>query len=156
MAQRCRAEPAAALAVHLMSSVPCALGLDMWQQGLSWFPRGRGAAGLASSITLRESGILSSSHAHYRPCVACSSNLHQPRGTGRACTLRAQEEALKAHADSARRRREAAEAAATPEDRVVMYAAKKDRAKVLQKQEVRLLGTPLSVHAISMYSSNRQ
>ena len=37
-----------------------------------------------------------------------------------------------------------------------MYAAKKDRAKVLQKQEVRLLGTPLSVHAISMYSSNRQ
>jgi hypothetical protein len=50
---------------------------------------------------------------------------------------RAQEEILKEHADSARRRKEAAEAAATPEERVALYAAKKQEAKQLQKQEVR-------------------
>lgn len=49
-----------------------------------------------------------------------------------------QEEALKEHADSARRRKEAAEAAATPEERVAMYAARKDEAKNLQKREVRV------------------
>jgi hypothetical protein len=47
-----------------------------------------------------------------------------------------QEEVLKEHADSARKRKEAAEAAATPEERVVLYAAKKDAAKELQKREV--------------------
>ncbi len=43
---------------------------------------------------------------------------------------------LKEHADAARKRAEAAEAAATPEERVVLYAAKKEQARQLQKQEV--------------------
>ena len=44
---------------------------------------------------------------------------------------------MKAGADAGRRRREAAEAAATPEDRVVMYAARKEKMRELKKQEVR-------------------
>ena len=43
---------------------------------------------------------------------------------------------LNKQAEAARKRREAAEASATPEERVVLYAAKQERAKLLQKQEV--------------------
>lgn len=41
------------------------------------------------------------------------------------------------HAEAARQRREAADASATPEERVAMYAAKQERAKQLRKKEVR-------------------
>ena len=47
-----------------------------------------------------------------------------------------QEGILKEHLDSARRRQEAAEAAATPDERVLLYAARKEQASALQKQEV--------------------
>ena len=43
---------------------------------------------------------------------------------------------LNKQAEAARKRREAAEASATPEERVALYAAKQERAKLLQKQEV--------------------
>ena len=49
----------------------------------------------------------------------------------------AQEEMLSKHAEAARQRREAADASATPEERVAMYAAKQERAKQLRKKEVR-------------------
>ena len=44
---------------------------------------------------------------------------------------------MKAGAEAGRRKREAAEAAATPEERVVMYAARKEKMRELKKQEVR-------------------
>lgn len=44
---------------------------------------------------------------------------------------------MKAGAEAGRRRREAAEAAATPEERVVMYVARKEKMRELKKQEVR-------------------
>ncbi len=47
-----------------------------------------------------------------------------------------QEEILKKDLDLARQRREAAEAAATPEERLAMYAAQNDRRKELRKAEV--------------------
>lgn len=47
-----------------------------------------------------------------------------------------QEEMLKRQEEAARQRREAAEASATPEERVALYAAKQERAKQLKKQEV--------------------
>ncbi len=43
---------------------------------------------------------------------------------------------LNKHGEAARQRREAADASATPEERVAMYAAKQQRAKLLRKQEV--------------------
>ena len=48
-----------------------------------------------------------------------------------------QEEALKHSLQEARRRQDAAEAAATPGERVVLYAAKKDQAKQLHRQQAR-------------------
>ena len=48
-----------------------------------------------------------------------------------------QEEILKKAVHEARKRQEAAEAAATPEERVVLFAAKKDKAKQLSHQQVR-------------------
>ena len=64
---------------------------------------------------------------------------HPPLGCSQAADMAgccAQEEMLNKQAEAARKRREAAEASATPEERVVLYAAKQERAKLLQKQEV--------------------
>ena len=47
-----------------------------------------------------------------------------------------QEEMLSKHGEAARQRRESADASATPEERVAMYAAKQQRAKLLRKEEV--------------------
>ena len=47
-----------------------------------------------------------------------------------------QEEMLSKHGEAARSRREAADASATPEERVAMYAAKQQRAKLLRREEV--------------------
>ncbi|KAK9836345.1 hypothetical protein WJX81_007267 [Elliptochloris bilobata] len=45
------------------------------------------------------------------------------------------EELVKAGAEAGRQKREAAEAAATPEERVVLYAARKEKTRELKKQE---------------------
>ena len=58
-----------------------------------------------------------------------------------------QEEMLSKHAEAARQRREAADASATPEERVAKYAAKQERAKQLRKKEVCSAG--LSSHKAS-------
>ena len=47
-----------------------------------------------------------------------------------------QEEILEKHLETAKRKQAAIESAATPDERVAMYAMKKTEAKVLQKQEV--------------------
>ena len=44
---------------------------------------------------------------------------------------------MKAGAEVGRKKREAAEAAATPEERVVLYAARKDKMRELKKLEAR-------------------
>ena len=50
-----------------------------------------------------------------------------------------QEEILKQAVHEARKRQEAAEAAATPEERVALFSAKKDKAKQLSHQQACLL-----------------
>ena len=49
-----------------------------------------------------------------------------------------QEEILKQAVHEARKRQEAAEAAATPEERVALFAARKDKAKQLSHQQASL------------------
>ena len=82
-----------------------------------------------------------------KPCKSTCLSVHYiaphagnpPLGCSRAADKAgccAQEEMLNKQAEAARKRREAAEASATPEERVVLYAAKQERAKLLQKQEV--------------------
>ena len=53
-----------------------------------------------------------------------------------------QEEILKAAADAAVQRKEAAEATATPEERIAIQHAKAARAKDLRKKQVIFQGTP--------------
>ena len=60
-----------------------------------------------------------------------------------SCDL--QEEMLSKHADAACKRREAADASATAEERIAMFAAKQEQAKQLRKKEV------LSHARIDMY-----
>lgn len=52
--------------------------------------------------------------------------------------LALQEEQLRKSADAARRRREAVEACATPDERIALNAQKAERQKELRKQQVRL------------------
>lgn len=52
----------------------------------------------------------------------------------KSCGL--QEEMLSKHADAACKRREAADASATAEERIAMFAAKQEQAKQLRKKEV--------------------
>ena len=61
------------------------------------------------------------------PCYACAVKLT------RSCSL--QEDHLRRAADGARRRRDAAEAAATPDERIALNAAKAERQKALRKQQ---------------------
>ena len=53
--------------------------------------------------------------------------------------LLVQETILSEHAEAARRRQEAAEAAATPDEKAVLYAAKRAQAEELRKEGVRAL-----------------
>ena len=88
---------------------------------------------LAGTVLEALQVYMSISLLHRAPCRQPTLGCSRAADKAGCC---AQEEMLNKQAEAARKRREAAEASATPEERVILYAAKQERAKLLQKQEV--------------------